>query len=130
MFEFFAPDTNRENPFGPQPYDGAKRLKKAHTAIAEKGRSARRFKSHRPKHQRNSSRRANVINRNLGRHGDAPGSIPRGMAFHSLNEEIAFTGVIVGRGNSQCVEVATPDIVLDSVARDVSLKIVPQRRCV
>src|ERR1039457_5748064 len=120
MFEVFAPDANRENPLRPQPYDGAERLKKAHTAIAEKSHSSGGFKSYRLKHQRNSSRRANMVDRDLCRLGHSPGSIPDRVAFHPLKEKITFPCVVVRRGNSECVEFPALDIVLDSVTTEVS----------
>ena len=40
MFETFAADTDRENPFCPEAYDRTKRLLEARTTVTEKSRSS------------------------------------------------------------------------------------------
>src|SRR5664279_2064954 len=86
-----------------------------------------RFKSDRLKDQRNGSRSTNVFGGNFCRECHSPASVPHGVAFHSLNEEVTFPRAIVGRRNSTCVEMPTLDIVGDSVAIYVCVEEASQR---
>jgi len=128
MFEVFAADTDGENPVCPEAYDRAERLLEAYTTVTEKSRTSGYFESYRLKDQGNSRRRANMIDRNLGGKCHPPASVPHRVAFPSLNEKIALPRVIVGGGNGESVEMPTLDIVLDSIAIEVSVEIAPQRR--
>ena len=71
-----------------------------------------------------------MIDRNLGRERHSPASIPHRVTSLALNEEIAFPGVVVRRGNRERVEVSASDVVLDSVAIEVFLEEVPQGSCI
>src|SRR5271166_2395141 len=82
---------------------------------------------HRLKDQRNSSRGADVVDRNLGRKGHPAAAVPHRVALHSLNKEITLAGVIVGRGNGEGIEISALDVVLDPVAIEVCAEKVPQR---
>src|SRR5579863_8798203 len=57
-----------------------------------------------------------MLHRNLRGHRHHSHPLPHGMASLSLDEEIAFPGVVVGRRNRQSVEISALDVFLDPVA--------------
>src|ERR1035438_4585229 len=116
MLETLAANADRQKSLCSQPYDRAERLLKAHAAIPEKCRSVRCLKPYRAEDQRNSSRRANMLDSNLCRKGHPPASVPDRVAFLTLNEEIAVPCVVVSRRNGHSEEMAALDILLDSAA--------------
>lgn len=97
MFETFAASPDRKYSLRAQADDWTEWLLKAHTTIAEKRRSPRRFESYWLKDQRNRCRRTNVVSRDFRCQRDPPASVPHGVALHSLNEEVAFARVVVRR---------------------------------
>jgi hypothetical protein len=115
-FFISAADADRENLLRPQADHRAERLLKARTTIAEEGGPSRGFEFYRLENHRNSRGRANVIDRDLRRHRHQPDPLPHRMALFSLDEEIASSRVVIGRGNRQSVEVPALDVFLDPVA--------------
>src|ERR1039458_1094488 len=118
LLTFFisAADADRENLLRPQADHRAERLLQARTTIAEEGEPTRGFELYRLENHRNSRGRANVVDRDLGRNRHQPDPLPHRMALPALNEEIASSRVVVGRGNRESVEVAAVDVFLDPVA--------------
>ena len=57
-----------------------------------------------------------MVDRDLGRHRHQPNPPPHRMTLFSLDEEIASSRVVIGRGNRQSVEVPALDVFLDPVA--------------
>src|ERR1019366_7344327 len=106
----------------PQTDHRAKRLLKTHTTIAEEGGPTRGFEFYWLENHRNSRGRANREERHLGRHRHQSDPLPERMALPSLNEEIAFARVVVGRRNRESVEVPALDVFLDSVAVKVLIE--------
>src|ERR1017187_3930378 len=121
LFTFFisAADADRENLLCPQADHRAERLLKADTTIAEEGGPTRGFEFYRLENHRNRRGRAHVVDRDLRGNRHQPDPLPHGMALPALNEEIAFSRAVVGRGNSESVEVPALDVFLDPVAVEV-----------
>src|SRR5271166_5805928 len=111
-------DADGENLLGSQADDRAERLMEAHTTIAEEsGATGRNRQFYRLENKRNRTGGANVVDGDLGRNGHQPDAFPYRVSLRSLNEEIAFSGIVVGGGNSQGVEMATLNVVLYLIAR-------------
>src|SRR5208282_488963 len=124
LLTFFisAADADHENLLRPQPDHRAERLLQARTTIAEEGGPTRGFEFYRLENKRNSTGRANVVDRDLRRNRHQSDPLPHRMALLSLNEEIAFPRVVVGRGDRERVEVPALDVFLDSVAVQVLIE--------
>jgi hypothetical protein len=67
-----------------------------------------------------------MVDGNLGRDCHPPDALPHGMPLGSLDEQITLAGVIVGRGNSERVEIATLYVSLNAVAIQMAAKKVAQ----
>ena len=124
LLTFFisAADTDRENLLCPQADHRAERLLQARTTIAEEGRPTRSFEFYGLENHRNRRGRANVIDRDLRGHRHQPDPLPHRMTFLALDEEIASSRVVVGRGNRERVEVPMLDVFLDPVAVKVLIE--------
>src|SRR5271165_5154709 len=124
LLTFFvsAADADHENLLRPQADHRAERLLQARTAIAEEGGPTRSFEFYRLENKRNSTGRAHVVDRDLRRHRRQPDPLPHRMALLSLDEEIASSRVVVGRGDGESVEVPTLDVFLDPVAVEVPIE--------
>ena len=57
-----------------------------------------------------------MVDRDLCGNRHQPGPLPQRMALPSLDEEIASSGVVVGRRNCESIEVPPLDVFLDPVA--------------
>lgn len=68
-----------------------------------------------------------MLDRDLGRQSHPAAPVPHGVAFGPLNEEITFSGVIIGGGNGKRVQMAALNVFLDSVAIEMGMEVVPQR---
>src|ERR1039457_1616256 len=111
LLAFFisAADPDRENLLRPQSDHRAERLLQAQTTITEEGGPTRGFEFYGLENHGNSRGRANMVDRNLRRHRHHSDPLPHRMALLSLNEEIVFPRVVVGRGNRKSVEVPALD---------------------
>src|ERR1035438_9233255 len=118
-FSISTADADRENLLRPQADHRAERLLQAQTTITEEGGPTRGFEFYRLENHRNSRGRANVVDRDLRRNRHQPDPLPHRMALLALNEEIAPSRVVVGRGNRESVEVPALDVFLDPVAVEV-----------
>src|SRR5271166_257255 len=68
-----------------------------------------------------------MIDCDLGRQSHPPAAVPHGVPFCALNEQIAFSGVVVCRRNGQGIKMPAFNVFLDTVAVEMGMEEVPQR---
>ena len=112
MLEAFAANTDRQKSLCPQAYDRAERLLQTHATVPEKRRSLRCLKRYRSEDQWDGGRRADMLDRYLGRKCHPPASVPRGVSLLALYEQITQPGIVVSSRNGQGKEMPALDIAL------------------